>query len=166
MSWAELIIASSSIADSIKDSGFWPQVMVAPDSRGGIIAKLISQELQDHNINIPILVGITVWKKSPKFKGDLSAYDFLETKRWGFGLPKVSYANPDQKILIVDDIVHSGDTLELTRRLLLNGGVPSDNIRTAALVVSESAVKNQNSPDFCWKRTHSTEFLFPWGKAR
>jgi hypoxanthine phosphoribosyltransferase len=165
MEWREVDFGARRLARDILASSYRPALMLAPDSRGGLIARQIAQQLHQDGINIPVLVGVTVWKKGTRFQGDLSMYDFLQTKRWDFGLPKACYANPDRDILIVDDIVYSGASLEQARQHLTQNGVPRERIRTATLVVSHAAIKADSAPDFYVRVTRSDNFLFPWGDA-
>jgi hypoxanthine phosphoribosyltransferase len=60
-----------------------------------------------------------------------------------------------RRVLIVDDIAASGDTLELA--MALAKGVGAKKLSTATLVSRPKGYQ----PDYCWERTESF-FVFPW----
>jgi hypoxanthine phosphoribosyltransferase len=60
-----------------------------------------------------------------------------------------------RRVVIVDDIAASGDTLELATELAK--GVGATRVATAALISRPKGFE----PDFCWERT-SDFFVFPW----
>ena len=60
-----------------------------------------------------------------------------------------------RRVVIVDDIAASGDTLGLASELAK--GVGAAKVATAALISRPKGFE----PDFCWERT-ATFFVFPW----
>ena len=70
----------------------------------------------------------------------------------------------DKKILIIEDIVLSGDSLEKEKELLINCGYKPDNIRSAALFVSNIAVCSNKQPDYYWFELDKlSKYYYPWG---
>jgi hypoxanthine phosphoribosyltransferase len=60
-----------------------------------------------------------------------------------------------RKVLVVDDIASSGDTLELAKQLAKNVGAKA--LATATLVSRPKGYQ----PDYCWERSEAF-FVFPW----
>ncbi len=60
-----------------------------------------------------------------------------------------------RRVLVVDDIASSGDTLELAMALAKNVG--AKKLSTATLVSRPQGYQ----PDYCWERSESF-FVFPW----
>lgn len=73
--------------------------------------------------------------------------------------PKLSGVMPKglrgRRVVIVDDIAASGDTLELASELAKGAG--ATKVATATLI----SRPRRFEPDFCWERT-GTFFVFPW----
>ena len=163
LSWAEVQLASSDLADSIGATGFVPDIIFAPGARGGIVAESLAHDL---NPRSAVLIGITQWKGTGLFEGDLSSYRNFDTAKWRVSVPLALFQNTKANILIVDDLAMSGESLQFIISLLEREGFESNQIRTAVLVATSVAVHNGKGPDFFWKETDSPKFFFPWGKAR
>ena len=163
INWSDVQLAASDLAEKIRHSGFLPSLILAPGARGGIIAEALAQDLGGA---IAVVVGITEWKESGLFEGDLSKYECFETNKWKVCIPKCVFDNLDTRILVVDDLTMSGGAMQKIRSMLEEKGVAEDKIRTATIVTTTVAIQNHMAPDFYWKETDSPSFFFPWGKAK
>ncbi len=163
LSWNDVQLAADDLAEDIRKSRFQPQFILALNTRGGIIAEFVAQNMAD---SLPIVVGITEWRDFGYNAYDLKQYDSFETTKWRVSIPLTVYDNTDKNVLIVDDLVMSGDAMEEARKRLAERGFTKDAIRTAAIVVTDVAIKTHKAPDYHWRQTDSSSFYFPWGKAR
>lgn len=163
LTWTDLRIAVDDIAKEITNSSFVPDLIFALSGRGSIVAHLLSQELETE---VPVLVGVTLWKESNAKPMDLPHHEFITTSKWYLGVPAALFEKATQRLLIVDDFAMTGDALERIRNLLMSKGYPSDNLRTVTVVATEVAVRSKKGPNFFWRSTESTQFFFPWGRAK
>ena len=106
--WSQFQIAVKQFTKEIKRVGFIPDLIITPGQKGGIIAQLIVDELE---LTLPICTGFLVPIGSSIFqeKSLSENYFAVETSKWCVFLPKFIQYTKDQKILIVDDLVMSGD---------------------------------------------------------
>lgn len=71
----------------------------------------------------------------------------------------------DKKILIIEDVVLSGDSLEREKELVRKCGYKSENVRPAARFVSTVAIYSGNKSDCYWfKFDDSISYYYPWGR--
>lgn len=163
LEWDDVVLSSKQIAKTISRT-FRPDVIYAPDARGGIIATLIRDSLSQ---NIPVITGITLWKDDFTSAPTLTGYACLETTKWYILIPEALSCYALKNLLLVDDLTMTGDGLSRIRHYISNAcGISAENIRACALVTSETAVKAKKAPEFYWKVAEHHDFFFPWGKAR
>jgi hypoxanthine phosphoribosyltransferase len=166
LDWAEIQTAASDLAQEITTSGQLPTAFVTPGLNGATFANLLRDALGS---SAPVYVGVSHWKdddapnRAP-ITEDLSAFISLETTKWRVFLPRVPMHASSGTVLLVDDLVMSGDFLLAARTALSQAGLAS--VKTAAIVVTEVAAKVKKAPDYSWLTTNENEFYFPWGKSR
>ena len=163
LKWEDVEIAAEDLSKRISDSGFKPSLILTFGSKCGYLAHLISRSFSP---SAPVVVGVTLPKGGRVAEPLASMLSFIETKRWCVGIPTQLLDYGDQHVLIVDDWVLSGDAIEKMCDLLVQSGVPRKNIVSATLVATDTAVQNGKAPSYYWKTTSSTNFFFPWGRAR
>lgn len=144
-SWGEIHELAARVAAKIKKSGFYPDVIVAV-SRGGLVpGRLVADFLQVKDV--------------------LS----LKADHWGItasrdGKARISHGIAadlsGQRVLIVDDVTDTGQSLELSKAHVL-GKKPSET-RTATLY----HLKNSKYvPDYFGIEREWAWIVFPWNRT-
>lgn len=167
ISWDELKKESRNLKFDIDSYG--PDIIFAPCKRGATIVNL----MYDVDENIMTYIGIRIEKKGKQKDGQgrplINLIDkdrIVKTNKYCHCIPKDLLEIENKKefnLLIVDDFAKTGDSLENIVNFLKSKGF--ENIKSAAMVCSKTAIKGNKSPDYYRKEIDSTEFDFPWGKA-
>lgn len=162
LSWAELQGGTYDLWKQFKGD-YEPEVILAPNLRGGIIGHMIMDQYDTH---IPVFVGLIFWRQNNGEIPPLPNHFEIRTGKWMLYIPKAIMDFKDKRLLIVDDFAMSGDTLAGVKQTLVDAGFNPDLIKTASLVTTKVAVANNKSADYKWKEAEDNNFYFPWGKAR
>lgn len=168
--WNQVMIATKSIVKKLKSNNFIPDVIVTPGQKGGIFAQLIMDSL---NVEIPIVTGFFIPNKPSILRSYSDQLEYyynhnffkLETSKWFICLPDTVLGFENKKILIVDDLVMSGDAL----RSILNkikDTSSTNSIKSCSLVTTKVAIQTKKNPDYYWNIIDADDCYFPWGKAR
>ena len=145
VSWDEIVEWSYGLAQIIKKDGYRPDVVVALARGGYVPARLICDFLDIENL---LSIQSQHWTEAAKaeekaiikfpYQVDLSGH----------------------RVLIVDDIVDTGDSLKLARDYIVEKWKPRD-IKTAALQWISSVAKFK--PDYYYLEVRDwTWFQYPW----
>ncbi len=145
VSWDEVVAWARGLAGIIRESGYKPDVIVALARGGYVPARLLCDFLDVENL---LSIQSQHWTEAAKaeeraiikfpYKLDLSNY----------------------RILVVDDIVDTGDTLRLARDFVAETWKPLE-IRTAALQWISPVAKFK--PDYYYIEVKDwTWFQYPW----
>ena len=127
----------------------------------GIIANLF---LTYTDKFIPLYVGVSR-KIDSKFTSEPVYKAFYETSRWITYVPEEVFEYKDKKILIIEDVALSGETLSKMVDLLVQKGIKRKNILTVTLFVTEMAITAKRAPDIYWIKLTNSLFYFPWGNS-
>ena len=146
-SWAEITGLTSEVAAKIEKSGFYPDAIVAV-SRGGLVpGRLVADFLHVKNV---LAIKADHW-------GITASKDGKASISYGIN-PALDLSG--QKILIVDDVTDTGESLELCRRHVLEKN-PAD-VRTATVYhLSHSKYK----PDYFGAEREWAWIVFPWNRT-
>ncbi|MFH0971873.1 MAG: phosphoribosyltransferase family protein [Candidatus Micrarchaeota archaeon] len=142
--WENKPAYTQALANKIRSSGFRPDVVVAIKSGGSAIGRMIAKDF-----GVPIQ-EITVQRRASKLSLKDGMKPLIEAIKL-FQVPKLtegtigSFSN--KKVLIVDNSVTTGQTVEIARRHLMERGVTTGDIRTASLYYLRG-LKNRTPPDF------------------
>lgn len=166
LDWTEIQTAASDIAQNLMADGVTPTAFVSPGLNGATFANLLRDAL---GTSAPVYVGVSHWKdddskETSQIVENAAAYISLETSKWRVFLPCVPASVASGTVLLVDDLVMSGDFLVAARGALMNSGIA--NVMTAAIVTTGVASRGNKAPDYSWLTTNETEFYFPWGRSR
>jgi len=170
LEWQDLETAAKDLAINIQKK-FTPDIIFIPDSKDGTIVHMIKTQLSTELKTIPIMVGILIWKNEEGEKPNLTDYlqpfyDVCESKKWCAYIPKEITMYKDKKILIVDDIVFTGDLCSKLKDWFHENKFVANNVKFACIVSTRIANESANLPDYYWKEIDSFDFYFPWGKGR
>ncbi|PJJ55750.1 phosphoribosyltransferase [Compostimonas suwonensis] len=142
LAWDDFATASRDLARTVLASGFAPDVVIAIARGGLLLAGAISYALGTKNcgsINVEFYTGVDERLPEPVLSAPMLDAPALAGKR----------------VLIVDDVSDSGETLALVVRLLRES---ADEVRTATLYTKPRTIL---VPDFTW-RTTDRWIVFPW----
>ena len=144
------------------ESDFQPDMIICSSAGSvGIVANLYLTYVERF---IPLYMGVSkkreaAFASAPLFTGR------YETGRWETFLPSDLQATHAQKILVLEDVVISGETLREIRGLLHKEGFGDAQIRTAAVFLTDFAVSQMMTPDYHWLQIPDTHFELPWGRS-
>lgn len=142
LGWDQFGEASRELAQQVIDSGFVPDVLLSI-TRGGLLpAGAVSYAMDNKNIhiiNVEFYTGVDARLPEPVFLPPLPATDYLD----------------GQKVLIVDDVADTGETLKSVRDFCDQHCAES---RVAVLYEKPHSVIKA---DYVWKKTDQW-ISFPW----
>lgn len=142
LEWQQFGDACRELTQSVVDSGFEPDIVLSI-TRGGLLpAGVISYALDIKNvhiINVEFYTGVDKRLPEPIFLPPLPATSYLA----------------EQKILIVDDVADTGETLRMVRYFADRIALES---RVAVLYEKPRSII---ACDYVWKRTDRW-ISFPW----
>lgn len=163
LDWGDLLIASKAISKWIKKEVNSPDILFSPDSRGGVISKIIAESLNNDPI---IITGIVLPKGHSDTETLSDSHEIIETSKWSIFLPKILKTYNKSSIVFIDDFVMSGDSLQKIKLCFSEKfGFDDKKFKACSLVCTTVAKEVRKSPDFYWKEISDNDFLFPWGRA-
>ncbi|WP_152351925.1 phosphoribosyltransferase [Brachybacterium subflavum] len=142
LDWELFGTASRELAQTIADSGFDPEIVIAV-ARGGLLpagslSYALGLKLADA-INVEFYTDVHETLPDPVLLAPMLDTESIQGKR----------------LLVVDDVADSGRTLALVLKLLREMGADA---RSAVLYAKSASVVD---PDFVWRRTDEW-IVFPW----
>jgi hypoxanthine phosphoribosyltransferase len=137
LTWDQTYDVLLSLADKIESSGYVPDVIIGVSSGGLIPARVLFDLL-----NVPVLACVDVGLDKKKGRPRLTQ--------------PVSIAVSDRKLLVVDEVVDTGNSLKTVKAYVTRGG--AREVKTAAIYTKRWSVFE---PDYFEKRT-SRRIVFPW----
>ena len=152
--WEKKEEYAKALAKKIKASRFKPDLILAIEKSGVPVAEVISREL---GIKVEsIIINRSISKKKREGRTPKALAEVIKL----FQQPKVikseSSSLKGQRVLIVDNSISSGKTIELARKTLMNRGVNAGSIQVASLYYLKG--KKKISPQFYL--THRRTRLF------
>lgn len=91
---------------------------------------------------------------------------FFNTRKWAVYLPDELEKYKDKKILIIEDVVLSGDSLEKELEVVSQCGYKPENIKTALVFISTVALYSNKKPDYYWYQLDDAyEYYYPWSRS-
>ena len=142
LTWEGFGAASRELAQTIVDSGFEPEIIIAV-ARGGLLpagalSYTMGVKLSDA-INVEFYTDVEETLPDPVLLEPLLDVESISNRR----------------LLVVDDVADSGRTLHLVLDLLRKHGT---EVRSAVLYGKS---RSEISPDYVWKHTDDW-IVFPW----
>jgi len=148
VSWEEVVKWSRGLAEKIKDSGWMPDIIVAISRGGYIPARLLCDFLDIHDL---VSVQILHWGKAAE----------ITTKAHVKYPLKIDLSG--RKVLLVDDICDTGDSIMVAKDHILNECKPKE-IRVAVMQWISSIAKIR--PDFYVEEVRNwIWYQYPWTRA-
>ena len=140
-SWNQIYSSVLKLAEAVRNSGFEPDVIVGVSKGGWIPARIMADLLEKSklaNITAEFYVGVSETKHEPAITQPVS----LPVK--------------DKKVLVVDDVADTGESLKLVKTHLQKQGASEIKIVTVYRKPWSVTV-----PDYCEKET-CFWIVFPW----
>ncbi|MDQ6946083.1 MAG: phosphoribosyltransferase domain-containing protein [Actinomycetota bacterium] len=114
---------------------------------------------------VPLYMGVSRSKVGSAFTSSPLFPKRYETNRWETFLPDGLAATGARKVLILEDVVLSGETMREIVSLLIEEGFTREQIKTAALFGTSFGANQGQAPDFYWRELPDTDFYLPWGRS-
>lgn len=159
----DILACAVELKSELSATGFKPDIIFAPGLRGATFANVLEDEFRQDSM--PVIVGISTWTNFDFFSNTVG-YRMLATERWQLLIPDILFANPDKKLLIVDDFAMTGDFLSILKKDLITCGYKKEHIQSITIATTTVAIENKTAPDFYWHESPDSNFFFPWGKAK
>lgn len=146
--WDEIVEWCRRLADKVKMEGFKPDVVVAIARGGYVPARLLCDFLDIHDL---ISLQVLHWGKAAEITAVAHVkYPFV-----------VDLSN--KKVLLVDDIVDTGDSVIIARDYILSKWKPTE-LKTAAMQWISPVAKIK--PDFYVEEVKEwVWYQYPWTRA-
>ena len=142
LEWGQLGVATKSLAQTIHDDGYEPDVILAIARGGLIVAAALAYALGVKNtftMNVEFYTGVDERLPVPMILPP--APDLVDLE--------------DAKVLVADDVADTGATLELVQRFC---GNQVGEVRSAALYEKPHSIVKC---EYVWRRT-ADWIVFPW----
>jgi hypoxanthine phosphoribosyltransferase len=141
LSWHQNYVLLLKLAEAIRKSGFEPDVIVGISRGGWIPARIMSDLLENPklaNVTAEFYVGVAETKREPTLT------------------QPVSVSVKDKKVLVVDDVADTGESLKLVNAHLKKQGASEIKIATIYYKPWSITVPNYYQKETrCW-------IVFPW----
>ena len=140
-SWNQIYRLLLKLAEAVRKSGFEPDVIVGVSRGGWIPARIMSDLLETPklaNVTAEFYVGVAETKREPTIT------------------QPVSVSVKDKKVLVVDDVADTGESLKLVNSHLKNQG--ASEIKIATIYYKPWSVIGPH----CYEKETRCWIVFPW----
>lgn len=138
-----------------------PDYIITFAGRGAIVCSLMVAELDN---KYPVYMCLLKRRYNDNFLNPKNWTSF-DTSKWSIFVPDEVLSFTDKKILIIDDITNSGETIEKLTQHLEDNGIKRENLFSMALVANEDVLSRLHIPQEYWKKVNISEYNVPWGKT-
>ncbi len=142
---------------------FKPDIIICFSGPSSIIANLM---IQLSNYFVPVYTSVL---QKPDILSDryfsTQSFEHIVTSQWQLHVPAEIFLDKTKRVLLVDDYVHSGESLSVLKQKLLDRGFPVSNVKSCALICSNIAKEANRAPDYFKYLLDNSVFYLPWGKA-
>lgn len=158
--WSEIQKASVDVKNKIVADG-GADVFLAIDARSAIFAYKIEEIMPS---SVPSLVGFCFAKshieKDTMFDGHIR----VDGASWSYFIPENLRLYSKSKIVVFDDFAITGRTFARLVKSLLELGFKRENIKTASIACTTTAIQSRENPDYYFLPMEMNEAILPWGK--
>lgn len=136
---------------------FQPDVIVTTSAgSASIVASLF---VSNTTAFIPFYCGISK-RIDADFTSEPPCKRFYTTSRWKTYIPDEVFRHTKARVLILDDVTLSGDSLAHLTQLLIVNGFDKQNVFSASLFATDMSITGNRAPDVYWYRISDTHFTF------
>lgn len=141
-----------------------PEIIFCSSGASAIVANLLMIEA---NTYVPLFLGLSEKNKKDDFVPPETHSIVVKTTNWTTYIPNELAKLKNQKLLIVEDCVISGETLFALKDKFSSLGFENEKVITMALVVSDFALEAKKGPDLKYYNPHGMQNIYlPWGKGK
>jgi len=149
--WEKKEEYSKALAEKIRKSEFKPDLILAIEKSGVHVAEIIAREL-----GIPterITINRPVSKKKKSGRTPKAVIEVIKLFQKPVVVKSEKSSLKGQRVLIIDNSVSSGKTIELAKQILASRGVNTANIQVASLYYLKSRKKTPPNYFLTHRRT-------------
>lgn len=138
-----------------------PDCIITFSGRGAIVTSLVITELDN---KYPVYMCLLKRRYNEEFFNPQN-WPCFTTSKWIIYVPDEVLAFNDKKILVIDDLTNSGETISKLIEHLVEQGLSKEKIFSMSLVANESILASEHIPQEYWKKLNISEYNVPWGKT-
>lgn len=138
-----------------------PDYIISFSGRGAIVASLIITELDN---KYPVYTCLLKRRYNDSFLSP-ETWSSFSTSKWMVFVPNEVLNFKDKKVLIIDDIINSGETIEKLADHLEGLQIKKENIYSMSLIADQDVLFRLHIPQEYWKKVCVSEYSVPWGKT-
>ena len=159
-SWSDI---ESGVDTLIKKtySSFKPEIIISVSPPGKVVAGLFV--LRNSEVLPHYSCFSTRACEASNTNNQNSVMNF-KTSKWCYEIPDEILKFKENNILIIEDAVVTGDSLENFLSFLIKSGFKRDKIMTGTIIATESAIAARKGPDFFCFNVPDANIYMPWGK--
>ncbi|QXQ12352.1 hypothetical protein [Skermania piniformis] len=158
-SWSDIDVGMKHFTEEI-EKRYSPDLIVS--SSGGSVGVVANLYLTNTDRFIPTYVGVSK-SRLGEFTSVPIYSERYTTVRWETFIPADLPSAGAERVLVLEDVVISGESKQRLIDSLTAQGIPRENIKTAALFVTEHAITIGQAPDYYWYTSENPDFYLPWG---
>lgn len=159
ISWREVKKGVTYLKKQLKKIN--PDYIITFSGRGAIVASLIIAEMDNE---YPVYMCLLKRRYNKLFLNPQNWTSF-DTSKWIVFVPDEVFTFKDKKIMIIDDIINSGETIEKLTEHLVKNHINKENIFSMSLVANEDVLARLHIPQEYWKKVNASDYNVPWGKT-
>ena len=138
-----------------------PDYIITFSGRGAIVCSLVVTELEN---KYPVYMCLLKRRYIDDFL-DPKNWTSFDTSKWTIFVPDEVLNLKDKRILIIDDLTNSGETIEKLTQHLIDQGISIKNLFSMALIANIDVFSRLHIPQEYWKKLDVLEYNVPWGKT-
>lgn len=138
-----------------------PDLIITLSGRGSIVCSLVITKLDNR---YPVYACLLKRKYNESFLTP-DGWEFFDTSKWQIFVPDEILKFKNKRILIIDDLTCSGETILNLRQYLIEKGMSSFNLFSMSLIANTDVLSRLHIPQEYWKKTDNSEYNVPWGKT-
>lgn len=159
LSWRKVKKGVHSLAKEVNK--LKPDIIITFSGRGSIVASLIVADLEN---KYPIYTCVLKGRSNDNFLIPNYWKSFI-TSKWNIFVPDEILNYNNHKILIIDDITNTGETIKALTEFLEKNQIQKEKIFSMSLIADKEVCKNLHIPNYSWKQCDVSEYNVPWGKT-
>lgn len=137
-----------------------PDIIITFSGRGEIVASLITTELDN---KYPVYMCLLKRRYNDLFLNPQN-WGHFNTTKWIIYVPDEVMEFKDKRVLIIDDVTNSGETIECLTEYLENKlQINKEKIFSLSLIANKDVLLRLHIPQEYWRALNNSEYTLPWG---
>lgn len=138
-----------------------PDYIITFSGRGSIVCSLVAAAMDN---KYPIYMCLLKRRYLDNYLNPQNWTSF-DTSKWTIFVPDEVLNFKNKRILIIDDITSSGETIEKLTDHLVEKGIKKQNLFSMSLIANVDVLTRLHIPQEYWKKVDISEYNVPWGKT-